>query len=425
MTVARWNLRSKESRSNGLCPGRCCGFTLPLAIVILAVMGNIALVIFTMVKAERVESFRRYTKCQAELNIESGLDFAFARIQSASQPWRTEGLQYNSPDSSVSFSLSHVQNGVYSRLQVFSNDSAVSTVARPGFRQPALPALTFISSKATLAISRDASVKGGISIAEGNVNYSTHYRMMANKNSYYDTAYTDIKPAISDSLKFFPELSRNQFDSLYKKDLCEFDAKDVLPQELSCRNVIVQGDALCDKCSIRANKVRIRGNAIFKGADIRAISISATGNADVSGVLFARDSIFVDLDRTQEHPLRIALQGRKSGPAEYTGRMDIERISAKNILLLFIGDNWEETLHGIPIRISEKCDLTGLVVSIGSLDLRGHIRGSVITRNLVFEEDGTLWRNFLRETNIERDSTIDILLPDILHLGGTATYEKM
>lgn len=431
MKAGNWNFRHDRGTS---APKGCSGgFTLPLALVILAVMGNIALVIFSMVKSERVESFRRYTKIQAELNTESGIDFALNRMETTSSPWRTDSLHYISPDSSVTFTLSHFQDGIYSKLSVVPGDSSQKTatsqaspwIARTGFRQPPLPAIVALSRHATFAIAQGTRIKGGIAIAEGTVTYSMHYMMMADRETYYDTMFTDTNFTLFDSLHYFPELSRKQFDSLYKKDLCEFDAKDEIPQMLSCRNVVVQGDARCEKCSIRAEKIRIRGNSVFKEADIRANKISATEYAELSGTFFARDSVFVELERSQDAPLTIALQGRKSGPAEYTGRLDLEKLTAGNILLLFVGDNWDETFPGIPVRTSEKCNLNGLVVSMGTTDFQGRLKGTLVTYNFAFDEGGTHWRNFIRHAQIESDSSASYLLPDMLHIGGFATYEKM
>lgn len=431
MKAGNWSYR--HNRGADASTGCSGGFTLPLALVILAVMGNIALVIFSMVKSERVESFRRYTKIQAELNTESGIDFALNRMNTESSPWRTDSLHYISPDNSVTFTLSHVQDGIYSKLNIVPGDSSQKTatgltspwIARAGFQQPPLPAIVALSRHSTFAIAQGSHIKGGIAVAEGSVSYSMHYLMMADRETYYDTVLTDTNFTLFDSLRYFPELSRNQFDSLYKKDLCEFDAKDEIPQMLSCRNVIVQGDARCEKCSIRAEKIRIRGNSVFKKADIRANKISATEYAELSGTFFARDSVFVELERLQEAPLTIALQGRKSGPAEYTGRLDLEKLSAGKATLLFVGDNWDETLPGVPVRISEKCNLKGIIVSMGSTDFQGRLKGTLVTYNFAFDEGGTHWRNFIRNAKIESDSSASYLLPDMLHLGGFATYEKM
>lgn len=431
MKAGNWSYRhNRGADASTKCSG---GFTLPLALVILAVMGNIALVIFSMVKSERVESFRRYTKIQAELNIESGIDFTLNKMETESTPWRTDSLHYISPDSSVTFTLSHLQDGIYSKLSVVPGDSSQKTatgiaapwIARTGFRQPPLPAIIVLSRRYTFAIAQGTRIKGGIAIAEGSISYSLHYMMMADRETYYDTLLTDTNFKSFDSLRYFPEQSRKQFDSLYKKDLCEFDARDEIPQTLSCRNVIVQGDAHCEKCSIRAEKITIRGNAVFNGANIRVNKIMATEYAELSGTFFARDSVFIELERSQDAPLTIALQGRKSGPFEYSGSLNLEKLSAGDVHLLFVGDNWDESLRGIPVRISEKCNLKGIVVSMGTTDIQGRLKGTLVTYNFGFIEGGTHWKNFVRNAKIENDSSASYFLPDMLHLGGFVTYEKM
>ena len=111
MTAERWNLRRKN------------GYTLPLAMVILLIAGNIGLAIFTMIKSERIESFHRYVKSQAELDIESALDYSLVKIQSGKEPWRTDSLAYQSTDGNIRFSLSHKQKGAYALLDIFSKDS--------------------------------------------------------------------------------------------------------------------------------------------------------------------------------------------------------------------------------------------------------------------------------------------------------------
>ncbi len=413
MTAERWNLRRKN------------GYTLPLAMVILLIAGNIGLAIFTMIKSERIESFHRYVKSQAELDIESALDYSLVKIQSSKEPWRTDSLAYQSTDGNIRFSLSHKQKGAYALLDIFSKDSLEESSVYSGFVQANLPAVTVLSKNATLALAQGSKIKGGIAIPGGQVNYSSHYKMMADKSTSYDTVFSEKVFTLFDSLQYFPQNTRDQFDSVFKKRLCEFDAKDRIPNDLVCKKVIVQGDALCDRCSINAESIKIIGNSIFKKASIKARTAELGENASISGVVFVQDTLSVNLRKEQELPLKLILQGRKTGPAEYTGTMDIEKLRAKNALIMFVGDNWDETMPNVPVRISDKCNIVGNLVSKGTVNFQGTLKGSAIVWDFGFDEGGTRWRNFLRKASFERDSTITILMPDIFHMGGDASYEKL
>ena len=68
------------------------GFTLPLTIAILVIIGFLVSTFYTMVKNERMESFRRFSDAQATLELESGVNYAFYRMQNEYKPWRTESL---------------------------------------------------------------------------------------------------------------------------------------------------------------------------------------------------------------------------------------------------------------------------------------------------------------------------------------------
>ncbi|WP_173383907.1 hypothetical protein [Fibrobacter succinogenes] len=413
MTAERWNLRRNH------------GYTLPLAMVILLIAGNIGLAIFAMIKSERIESFHRYEKSQAELDIESALDYALAKIQSSKEPWRTDSLAYQSTDGNIRFSLLHKQSGAYALLDIFSKDSLLQSSVYSGFVQPNLPAVTVLSRNITLALAQGSKIKGGVAIRSGQVNYSSHYKMMADKSTSYDTTYSEKDFTLFDSLQYFPQNTRNQFDSVFTKNLCEFDAKDKLPNELACRKVVVQGDAQCDRCSIKAESIKIIGNSIFKKASIKARTAELGENATISGVVFVQDTLSVNLRKEQELPLKLILQGRKTGAVEYTGTMDIEKLRAKKALLMFVGDNWDETMPKIPVRISDKCNIVGTLVSKGTVDFQGTLKGSAIVWDFGFDEGGTRWRNFLRKASFERDSTAITFLPDIFHMGGEASYEKL
>ena len=77
-----------------------------------------------MVKNERMESFRRFSDAQATLELESGVNYAFYRMQNEHKPWRTDSLLHTSNDSSVHFALSQMQDGAFASLKVFNHDSS-------------------------------------------------------------------------------------------------------------------------------------------------------------------------------------------------------------------------------------------------------------------------------------------------------------
>ena len=193
---------------------------------------------------------------------------------------------------------------------------------------------------------------------------------------------------------------------------------------LLCKTVIMQGDSRCDKCNIKADRLFVRERAQLKDANVIARAISLKDTAAVSGTFFAQDSLEVSLTRKQDASLNLILQGRKTGEVEYTGFMEIQKLKASRALVIFMGDNWDETAKGVPVNVAKDVEIRGALISRGMTDFRGKLTGMLITYNLGFYEEHTLWRGFLRDGRIIGDTTIHTFLPDIVYLGGEASYEK-
>ena len=79
------------------------GYTLPLTITILLVIGYLSFSFYEMVKRERMESFRRYKDVQSTLELESATNYAFYRMSTAKEPWRTDSLLHTSKDGKIKF----------------------------------------------------------------------------------------------------------------------------------------------------------------------------------------------------------------------------------------------------------------------------------------------------------------------------------
>lgn len=104
--------------------------------------------------------------------------------------------------------------------------------------------------------------------------------------------------------------------------------------------------------------------------------------------------------------------------------MDLQKLQASNALVIFIGDNWDETLKSIPVNVSDSVDIRGAVIANGFVNFSGKLTGMMIGYHFGFYEDSTLWRGFLKDGKIIGDTTIHPFLPDIVYLGGEASYEK-
>lgn len=402
------------------------GFTLPLTIVILVVVGILAASFYGMVKSERIETFHRYQKAQSVLELESGVNYAFYRMQEQHKPWRTDSLRHASPDSSIRFSMKQIQDGPFARLSVFNSDSSREFSARTGFIPRTFPALTLLASLANVSLAGDARIEGGTATKVGSVSYSSHYKVRAGKEAFHDTVYVGDTLSVYDTLLFFPELSRKQFADTFHTEKCIYDGVDNVPANatLLCKTVIMQGDSRCDKCNIKADRLFVRERAQLKDANVIARAISLKDTAAVSGTFFAQDSLEVSLSRKQDASLNLILQGRKTGEVEYTGFMEIQKLKASRALVIFMGDNWDETAKGVPVNVAEDVEIRGALISRGMTDFRGKLTGMLITYNFGFYEEHTLWRGFLRDGRIIGDTTIHTFLPDIVYLGGEASYEK-
>jgi hypothetical protein len=400
------------------------GFTLPFTIAILVIIGYLISSFYTMIKNERIESFRRFSDAQATLELESGVNYAFYRMQSEHKPWRTDSLQHTNKDGSIHFSISQVQDGAFAKLQIFNRDSSRNFIAHTGFIPPNRPALTLLAEQANASLVGKARIEGGTALKSGAVSFSSHYKMRAEKEAYFDTVYVGDSLACFDTLKFFSELSRKQFAKTFEKDRCVFDGTETVPERLSCRIVTMQGDSRCNHCNIIADKIFLRERANTLKANIIARTISLKDSALLSGTFFAQDTLEVSLNRNQDNLINLILQGQKTGDIEYTGTISIDKLNANNILILFMGDNWDETMKGISVTIAKKVNLRGSIISRGLINFSGKLNGQMIAYHFGFYEGETLWRGFLRNGQIKGDSSVHTLLPDIIYLGGEASYEN-
>ena len=407
-----------------IATGNKRGYTLPLTIAILVVIGFLASTFYTMVKNERIESFKRFSDAQATLELESGVNYAFYRMQSERKPWRTDSLQHVSKDGSIRFSLSQKQDGAFASLNIFNHDSSRHFNAHTGFIPANRPALTLLAAQANASLVGNARIEGGTALRNGTISYSSHYKMRAEKEAFFDTVYVGDSLKYFDTLSFFPELSREQFAKTFNKDRCVFDGTDAVPETLNCRVVTMQGDSRCDHCKIIADKIFIRDRARTLKANIIARTITLKDSILLSGTFFAQDSLEVSLKRKQESTINLIVQGRKTGDVDYTGTLTVEKLNADKVLILFMGDNWDETTKGIPVTIGEDVEIRGNIISRGMVDFSGKLTGQMIAYHLGFYEGETLWRGFFRNGKIKSDTTVHTFLPDIIYLGGEASYEN-
>ena len=400
------------------------GFTLPLTIAILVVIGFLVSTFYTMVKNERVESFRRFSDAQATLELESGVNYAFFRMQNEHKPWRTDGLQHESKDGNIHFSISQVQDGAFAKIDVFNHDSSHHFKAHTGFIPAELPALTLLAAQANLSLVGNARIEGGIAIQNGTISYSSHYKMRAEKEAFFDTVYVGDSLKYFDTLKFYPEFTREQFVKTFEKDRCVFDGTETVPENFSCRIVTMQGDSHCNRCKIVADKIFLRERASTLKSNIIARTISLKDSIRLSGTFFAQDSLEASLKRKQENQINLVVQGHKTNDVEYTGSLSIDKFNANKALILFIGDNWDETMKGIPVTIGEQVEIRGDIISRGMVDFSGKLTGQMIAYLFGFYEGETLWRGFFRNGIIKSDTSVHTILPDIVYLGGEASYEN-
>ena len=70
-----------------------------------------------------MESFRWFQKDQNELSMETALDYAFYRMESEKDPWRTDSLSYTTNMGNIRFNMGHTQDGLFSKITVFNLDT--------------------------------------------------------------------------------------------------------------------------------------------------------------------------------------------------------------------------------------------------------------------------------------------------------------
>ena len=140
-----------------------------LAVIIIAaiVIGLLSFSLYGMVKNERIEAFRRYESIQASLELESGVNYAFHRMQHNGKPWLTDSLTHASANGEIRFSLSQKQDGAFANLTVYNHDSSRSFSARTGFNIPSSPALVMLTPQANISLVGNAKIEGGTAVRAG------------------------------------------------------------------------------------------------------------------------------------------------------------------------------------------------------------------------------------------------------------------
>lgn len=403
------------------------GYTLPFTVVMLVVIGLLSFSLYGMVRNERIEAARRYGSIQASLELESGVNYAFHRMQHNGRPWLTDSLAHASANGKIRFSLTQEQDGAFAKLTVYNHDSSRTFSARTGFNIPSSPALVMLTPQANISLAGNARIEGGTAVRTGSISYSTHYKMHAERDAFFDTVYVGENLPYFDTLSVYPELGMDQFTTEFTNDLCIFDGTDMVGNgtPVRCKTVVMQGDSRCLSCRIDADKVTLRGRATLENADIRSRNILMKDTVMVSGTFFAQETLQVSLERKQEKNLRLIVQGRKTGEVDYAGALNIDKLKASDVAVLFIGHNWSETFRGIPVNIAEDVELRGALISFGITDFRGKLTGRAIAMHFGFYEGETLWRGFLRGGQIIGDTAIHTFVPHIIYLGGEASYEKI
>lgn len=399
------------------------GYTLPLTITILLVIGYLSCSFYEMVKRERLESFRRYKEVQSILELESATNYAFYRMSSENEPWRTDSLQHISKDGKIKFFIKHVQEGPFARLTALNHDSTKVFSVFTGFIPHNRPALVLSASQSSIALVGNARIEGGTALKQGRISYSTHYKNRANRDAFYDTVYvSDTLPCFK-KLKYYSELSRRSFDNKFDQQSCVFDGAEKIPLKLKCSMVIMQGNAQCDHCKIIADRIFIRGRSSLNKAHVIARTISLKDSAFAGGSFFARDSMEIDLKLPQKDPVWFIVQGNKDSNIDYVGYLNIKRLKANMAAIIFFGDNWDESLRAPPIEISKNTDITGTIAINGIVDFRGKLKGNMTIHNFAFYEGETLWRGFLKDGQIKGDTSVHMMLPDIVQFGGDSSYD--
>lgn len=361
------------------------------------------------------------------LELESAANYAFYRMSHADEPWRTDSLKHIVHNNHISFFISHKQDGAFARLTAFNKDSSRSLSVITGYIPSHRPALVVTASQTSISIVGDAQIKGGTAVRSGSVSYSSHYKMRAHKNAFYDTVFSGENHSYYDTLSFFPELSRRSFDNIVQKHFqnksCILDGTDVINGELNCELVIFQGDSKCNKCRIQADRIYIRERSSLIKTNVVARTISLTENSRVDGTFFARDTIVVNQTLKQTGKVNLILQGHRETETNYVGKISLLKFKANNSAVIFLGDNWDDTLRGISVEVTDQVNFRGTLIANGIVDFRGKLQGYMTVSTFGFYDGITYWPGFLKDGQITGDTTVKVLLPDIVHFGGEPSYE--
>lgn len=400
------------------------GIAIPLVLGILLILSLLVSSFYQMVLSEKREEWRRYQKAQASFSMLSGVEYAMKRIRTTKEPWRTYGIEHASFDSSVVFAITAEQEGAFGLLKVKSHTPKDSMLFKIGYLFNSKHALTLLDPNTSVALAGNASISGDIAMHHPRVELSTHYKMRASSSAFFKGNTIGEAFSLWDSIAFYPEKTRAFLNTnrKYGKNNCLFDAKDTLNGDYYCKNIILQGDSYCDKCRLFAEKITIRGRSTLNKAFATAININLEEEALISGDILARDTLNISLENKQEGYATYILQGRKEGPVNYVGHINVSKFKGE-ALLLYQGDNWDATMPGVCVSLKKTVDLRGLVLVNGNIEIQGAVRGAVVASYFAFQEAGTLWRGYLRNGKITSDTTISFLIPDAFRIGGELSYE--
>lgn len=396
------------------------GITLYLSLAILSIMGLLALTLYGMVQAERTESGQRFKNNQDELLFTSATNYAFYRMKSEPKPWRTAELQYHTQEPTLTYNLNHLQNGAFAQLSIFNQDSTRHITKHTGYLIPKLPALTLLDPSTSVSLAGNAVISGGVALKNGTVSYSTSYPLGASKKARFDHILQSSSFTYFDSIAFYPLETRESFGQDFAQERCVFEGLAKIPAEVNCKTVVLRDDASCLHCKITADRLFVSHRVNLQRANVQARSIFLEDSAKVSGVYFALDTLLVSLDYEQKEVLWLVLQGKKTGPSTYIGTLKLNKLVASQILVAFLGDNWNSTFKNAPVSVAPSVNITGAILAHGSLDFRGQINGNVVAWSLVYEQDSTAWQGFLKDGKIIFSDDYKVVIPDVIKIGSEA-----
>jgi len=410
------------------------GMSLAIVLAVLAILGQI--IVAVIMSHGNAMKFSRESELHASARLASmsALDYVRYRVDSDTNPFRTDSLFHIPLDTTISYSINVRQRGLIAVVRATGNlQSGVRIIHDTVFAQieshlPSNVALALMDQGAGLALAGSAQVVGDVMLRHGTVSKSDQARLPALKTAGLQGQVRDSTDTLWKSLRFNLAPVQTWLDSVAK-----------IPVQHSAATTSMNADSFpCPRVSRKMGTVVVGGTGLIKGSMLVAEKIVVQDSVSLDGVLFCARELEIRTKANIVNGQFIALDtmlvpsAHPHGlPLFYVhGRTNIGYLSVGKYdgggTFIFGGNQWTPHDGTTKATFATTTHIAGNVAINGWLDMGGaQVNGSVLAWNLVLDYDGTRWQGYMKDGKITAPIDGHTSFPDFMLTKIPHNFQKI